>query len=537
MRRGSPSGRGLLPAIGSPIRTPVWTLALALPLAGLWLLLAEPDLDVQWENHPAHFWLVLAVAAVNTTVGFAMSEAARRRGDARLFLVGLAFLVAAGFLGLHALATPGVLLEGKNAGFTIATPVGLVNASVLAFASSLQLDGRFGQAVIRHESLLRGALVLLLAAWGAASLASLPPLDNVLTPEEARGPLRAMALVAVLLYALAALRYRRLHGQTRAPLPLAILTSWILLAEAMVAVAFGRNWHASWWEWHLLMAVAFALVAVTARVEPGVPFASLYLQSTVARTNAAYAEALGQLVEGRARAHEIAERFGLSGDQAELVERAAERIRRFRPYLSPRLAAHVEREPEPAPLGGQEREVSVLFADLEGFTSYAEGRPPTEVIAMLNEYWGIAVPVAVEEEGGVIERFAGDAVMVIFNADGTQLDHAHRAARAALRLQERSTTLAACHPGWPRLRAGVNSGVAVVGHVGAEQQRSFTAIGDTTNVAARLQAAAPPGEVVISGSTRAALGASADVGELPRVEAKGKREPLEAFRLRSLAER
>ncbi len=156
-----------------------------------------------------------------------MSEAARRRGDARLFLVGLAFLVAAGFLGLHALATPGVLLEGKNAGFTIATPVGLVNASVLAFASSLQLDGRFGQAVIRHESLVRGALVLLLAAWRAASLASLPPLDNVLTPEEARGPLRAMALVAVLLYALAALRYRRLHGQTRAPLPLAILTSWI----------------------------------------------------------------------------------------------------------------------------------------------------------------------------------------------------------------------------------------------------------------------------------------------------------------------
>ncbi len=156
---------------------------------------------------------------------------------------------------------------------------------------------------------------------------------------------------------------------------------------------------------------------------------------------------------------------------------------------------------------------------------------------MLNEYWGIAVPVAVEEEGGVIERFAGDAVMVIFNADGTQLDHAHRAARAALRLQERSTTLAARHPGWPRLRAGVNSGVAVVGHVGAEQQRSFTAIGDTTNVAARLQAAAPPGEVVISGSTRAALGASADVEELPRVEAKGKREPLEAFRLRSLAER
>jgi class 3 adenylate cyclase len=77
----------------------------------------------------------------------------------------------------------------------------------------------------------------------------------------------------------------------------------------------------------------------------------------------------------------------------------------------------------------------------------------------------------------------------------------------------------------------------VVGHVGAAQQRSFSAIGDTTNVAARLQAAARPGEVVIAAATRTALGPDADVQELPPVEAKGKREPLRAFRLEALRER
>jgi adenylate cyclase len=481
---------------------------------------------------------------INAIVGFAMGEAAQRRADIRVALVGLAFLAAAGFLALHALATPGVLLTGKNAGFTIATPVGLVNAALLAVASSLRLDGPVGEALAGRARSLRVALLLLLAAWGAVSLASLPPLDDPLTQEQADGILRPLALVAVALYGYAAVRYLATWRRTRAPLALATLTAWVLLAEAMVAVAFGRSWRLSWWEWHVLMAVAFALVALTARSErhrAGGAFASLYLESTIARANEAYAEALGELVEGRARADEVAERFGLAGDQAQLVERAAARIRQldetFRPYVSPALADRLEREPEAATLGGLEREVSVLFADLEGFTAYADGRPPSEVIAMLNEYWGIAVPVVVEDHGGVIERFAGDAVLVIFNADGMQPDHARRAARAALDLQARVAELAQRHPDWPRLRAGVNTGPAVVGHVGTARQRSFTAIGDTTNVAARLQAAARPGEVVVAAATRARLGDAAVTRALAPIVAKGKREPLEAHVLEGLVER
>ena len=88
--------------------------ALALPVLGLGLLLARPELDVQWEHHPSHFWLVLATAALSVVLALGTNEAAGRRADGRIILVSLAFLVSAGFLGLHALATPGVLLRGAR---------------------------------------------------------------------------------------------------------------------------------------------------------------------------------------------------------------------------------------------------------------------------------------------------------------------------------------------------------------------------------------------------------------------------------------
>src|SRR5919108_6606999 len=107
------------------LRVGVWVCHLVLPLLGLWLLIAQPHFDITWEHHAGHFGLVVAVAAVNVALGARMSEVARRRADARLFLVSLVFLSSAGFLLLHALATPGILLGPGNAGVAIATPVGL----------------------------------------------------------------------------------------------------------------------------------------------------------------------------------------------------------------------------------------------------------------------------------------------------------------------------------------------------------------------------------------------------------------------------
>src|SRR4051812_35233884 len=159
----------------------------AIPLAGLWLLLAAPRLDFQWEQHPAHFWLVLGAAAINASLAFATGDAARYRGDARLFLVSLAFLAAAGFLGLHALSTPGVLVDGRTAGFVIATPVGLLIAAGFAAASAENLDGERGRAVMRHAQALRGALLAVMLAWAAVSVARLPPLDSASAAEVATG--------------------------------------------------------------------------------------------------------------------------------------------------------------------------------------------------------------------------------------------------------------------------------------------------------------------------------------------------------------
>ena len=150
------------------------------------LVLAHPAVDESWENHPAHFWLVLTTAAINVALGYAVGVAARRRRDARLFLVSLAFVSAAGFLGLHALATPGVLI-GKNTGFELATPVGLVVAGVFAAASGLPLRPRAAERVLAWAWLLTGGLFLLMAAWAVVSLAEVRPLAGELGTEQLDG--------------------------------------------------------------------------------------------------------------------------------------------------------------------------------------------------------------------------------------------------------------------------------------------------------------------------------------------------------------
>jgi class 3 adenylate cyclase len=150
---------------------------------------------------------------------------------------------------------------------------------------------------------------------------------------------------------------------------------------------------------------------------------------------------------------------------------------------------------------------------------------------MLNEYWAAVVP-AIDAAGGVIEQFAGDGVMAIFNAGGEQPDHARRAARAALAIVEAGRPLAAAHPDWPIFRVGVNTGPAVIGNVGVAGRLSFAAIGDTSNVAARLMSAGDPGQVVIAGTTWRALGPARDGVALGPTRVKGKRDPVEAWVLR-----
>jgi adenylate cyclase len=516
-----------------------WVVALLIPLAGFFVLLAQSGWDGHWENHKAHFWLVFGVAVVNAVLGLAMSEAARRRGDARVFLVGLVFLTSGGFLALHALATPGVLLDGKNTGFVVATPVGVFLGSCFAALSSLNFSSERSLALVRHERLLRLGVVALLAGWAVWSLASLPPLDAPLPPSDATGPLVGFAIAGGLLYAFAAWRYYGLYRERPSFLLASIIVAWALLTEALLAIAFARNWHATWWEWHVLMCSAFLLVAASVRREyrRGGSIAGalggLYLEHTIGRIDAAYAHALAELSAGRGDPRAVAERFELPPDQIPLLERAAAQLhdidRLYRPYVPTGLAERLREDPRAAELGGQEREVSVLFADLQGFTRFSQHAAPADVIAMLNAYWAVTVPVVVREHGGLIERFAGDAVMVVFNAAGEQPDHAQRAVDAALGMQRAAEAARHGRPDWPRFRAGVNTGPAVVGNVGTDEQRSFAAIGDTVNVAARLQALAEAGQVVVSAATSSALSEDHELRGLGRRDLKGKDQPTEVY--------
>ena len=544
---GPPRSAGLKPR-ATRRESIAWFAVLGLPLGALVVLRLADGLDRSWYGDAAHFWLVLTDGVIAAGLGLLMSEAGRRRADARVVLVGLACLSSAGFLALHALATPGVLLDHRSVGFVIATPVGLIIAAGFAAASSIDFDESAAAAVMRHQRALRLGLAALLAAWAAISLIAGTPLAHAIGPERASSELVVIGIAGIALYAVAAGRYARLVRRRPSRVLYAIASAWILLAEALVAVAVAPSWHASWWEWHLLITLAVLVIAWAVDAEyrrpapPLGPFTNLYLEHTLARVDSRFAEALKQLIAVRAcgaltdaDADELADRLGLSGDERLVLQRAAGEIDRvdrlFRPYLPAQFARELAADPTKARLGGEEREVSLLFADLEGFTAFSEHASPAAVIAMLNEYWSVIVPEVLGREDGLIERFSGDAIMVMFNATGEQPDHALRAARAALGLQRASATLTAQHPDWPRFRVGVNTGPAVVGNVGTTDQRSFAAIGDATNHAARLQAVAAPGEIVIGETTRLALLDIAELEPLEPIHVKGKREPLIAHRL------
>lgn len=539
------------PLRGIQVSVPwAWGAALAMPIAGLGLLIAQPELDMEWQHHPSHFWLVLGTAAVSTALAAVTNAAAGRHRDARVVLVSLAFFASAGFLGLHALATPGVLLPSSNAGFALATPVGLFLAALLAAASVSALGGPRAALVLRHRSLLLGVIVAAMAAWAVVSICGLPPLAGPPPAQEAVGPLAVLAVIAVALYADAAWQCVALYRRRGGTVLLAAAAAFVLLGEAMLAVALSRNWHLSWWEWHVLMLLAFLAIALGARTEYrrsgslATAFGGLYLEATLARIDRWHATAIAAFAAADERGEPAdailrdLRREGASSDEVALLEQAAGELRRldalFRPYLPASLASRLRTEPGVDRLGGVERDVSVLFADLAGFTAFSEARSPSEVVAMLNTYWADVVPV-IDAAGGAIEHFAGDGVLASFNTSADQPDHARRASATALAIVEAGRRLAAANAGWPVFRAGVNTGPAVVGNVGAVGRRSFTVIGDTTNVASRLTAAAEPGAVVVSGATWAALGAERDGTALGPLLVKGKRIPVEAWTLRHAA--
>jgi len=182
---------------------------------------------------------------------------------------------------------------------------------------------------------------------------------------------------------------------------------------------------------------------------------------------------------------------------------------------------------EKAPHGGAEVDAGILFADIRGFTSFSESRPPEEVARLLNRFYRMATDV-LAGHGAIIDKLVGDEVMAIFVPGLAGPPYVEHMIEAAAELLRGAGWGDAGEP-WLRLGVGLDRGVAYVGNVGAEAVKDFTAIGDVVNTAARLQAEAAAGEIVMSEGVHAVAHDAQGSERMVDLELRGKSEPVRAW--------
>jgi adenylate cyclase len=200
-------------------------------------------------------------------------------------------------------------------------------------------------------------------------------------------------------------------------------------------------------------------------------------------------------------------------------------------YVHPAVVERMLSNPEELRLGGTKRQVAVLFADIGGFSALAEKLPPEVLVDTLNEYLGVAAE-AVLAEGGMLDKFLGDAVMGVFNWPERQEDHCLHALRAASRIVEEASAVGEAAPDTAlNFKVGVNVGEAVVGNVGIPQRSDYTAIGDAVNLAKRLQEHARPGQILLSSAVYESTKDLVDARPLEPVDVKGRSSPVQVYEL------
>lgn len=220
------------------------------------------------------------------------------------------------------------------------------------------------------------------------------------------------------------------------------------------------------------------------------------------------------------------EQARLSGQLLEETRRR-ERLQRYHsPSVVSRILQATDGEDE---MGAQERDVTVMFCDLVGFTSMCEHVPPAHAAALLNAFLTRMTDVVFEHEG-TLDKFLGDALLAVFGAPFDQPEHPRRAVQAALAMRQALADLNRSQDG-PHLemRIAVNSGIALTGDIGSPRRREFTVLGDVVNTASRIEHIAGPGEIVISGATRARLGSDVAVRSIGTRVLRGRSAPIEIF--------
>jgi adenylate cyclase len=291
--------------------------------------------------------------------------------------------------------------------------------------------------------------------------------------------------------------------------------------------------------WELPLAAAAAVLASTAVFAlPGVilPIIALLVLLALGLAGALWAWvslvavplAAPGLAGGASAIGAFLYRLVFEGKEKRALQRA------FRPYLAPEVLRQVLADPRAVQLGGETREVTLFFTDLQGFTGFAEHSRPAELVAFLSDYFTrMCEPVLAER--GVIDKFIGDAIMAFFGAPIATADHGCDAVRAALKALEVSDRIAAeaAARGAPpiRTRIGIHTGPAVVGNMGSAERFDYTAIGDTVNLASRLESANKEfGTRCLAGETAWAMVGDEVLGrEVGRIGVVGRNAPIRVF--------
>ena len=208
----------------------------------------------------------------------------------------------------------------------------------------------------------------------------------------------------------------------------------------------------------------------------------------------------------------------------------------FSTYLAPSVVNRLIESPDNLKLGGENREITAFFSDVQGFTSISEALSPTELVEILNEFLTEMTDIILKHEG-TVDKFEGDAIIAFFGAPNILPNHAERSCMACIEMQRR---LAELRSNWSavnkpllKMRIGMCTGPAVVGNMGSENRLDYTMMGDTVNTAARLEGVNKIYGIytLISDSTYQATGDRFAVREIDTIHVVGKSEPVTVFQL------
>ena len=216
----------------------------------------------------------------------------------------------------------------------------------------------------------------------------------------------------------------------------------------------------------------------------------------------------------------------------EMMTKQAQLRQTFSRFVAAPVVEQMLKDPDSIKLGGSLQEITVVFADLQGFTTLSEHTEPEELLQLLNKYHTFMTKILLQY-GGTIDKFLGDGVMALYNTPIPQDDHIARAVKTVLHMQDELYWFWQDLPEKYRTKInfGIHTGSAVVGNVGSENLMDFTAVGDTVNVAARLQGVADEGQILVSAAVYEATQGFVFGRSRGELSVKGRKTPVEAYQI------